>query len=362
MRRALLLLLVACTAPKKPPKIVPVVSSGDDEATRIERLVGELQDEILTSYEREEPPETETALLDARVGAARIGAGPGDFLIGGDLVRAPSRWPLYVDRHTRTEVRSKSLEIHVAADQSAAWSFDDVSWRIGMCGRTAVIPLRITSLYAHDGDRWIPVFEHLSFAHPPAPTADGQLFGKTVPSVVASRDLADTLSSVFSPLLVLPPGKRSVPLAPDAVLLGPDVATEWHGAIAKDAVLTPGTLKAEDRRVGYVGRDEANATVAYWIGNVVADLPARPGVPAGVARMRSTFVFEKRCADSGGCRWELAQADVSQAITDEDLAVAVFGTALVSLNPLQLTCDDGTRIPLPPAGSTTRPPPAAPLP
>jgi hypothetical protein len=115
--------------------------------------------------------------------------------------------------------------------------------------------------------------------------------------------------------------------------------------------------------------------MAYWVGNFVADVPARAGVPAGKVRLRGTFAFEKRrevkdvdaqrtkpiedcgkkMSDSDEerfpCRWILVQGHVSQSIDDGpdpdpnkrdyvDLASSVFGTSLISPKPLELTCEE----------------------
>jgi hypothetical protein len=123
--------------------------------------------------------------------------------------------------------------------------------------------------------------------------------------------------------------------------------------------------RLEDRRVGTVGRAPGDATVAYWVGSYVADIPARPGFGAGKVRMRVTHVFEKRpvpardprtgarrsCAkDPAGakkapsdCRWQLVQSHMSQPITDDELTRRVFGTALISARPLQLDCSEAAR-------------------
>jgi len=61
-------------------------------------------------------------------------------------------------------------------------------------------------------------------------------------------------------------------------------------------------------------------------------------VKGGKVRLRGTFVFEKRAG-----KWLVVQAHVSKPIDDIDLAQRVFGTALVSEKPLQITCDDGSR-------------------
>jgi len=162
-------------------------------------------------------------------------------------------------------------------------------------------------------------------------------------------------------------------------LHGPDIADEWHGPAVIEARVPAGRL--EDRRVGTVGRSAGDATIAYWVGNYVADVPARPGVSAGKVRMRVTHVFEKRalvrdprssaprsCAKDpatrkapADCRWLLVQSHMSQPITDDELATRVFGTALLSSTPLQLDCSDRARPPVT-AAPPVKAPAAAPRP
>ncbi len=383
---ALGVLLAGCPGARAKERAPLADSVAGGDGNLVGAMIAELQDDVLVSYERDEPPELESGMIPAEIGGARIGVGPGDVLVGGELERAPSRWPLRVEKTMPTEVRSKRLETHLAQDLSAAWVFDELSWRISMCGRTAVIPLRITMLYARDGDRWVPVFEHMSFGHMPAPRRDGSLYGKTIPSKVVSTDFKDELSNVVNPVLAYS-ANRTAALATedDAMLLGPDADAEWHGRDVLGAQLAPGPAKiVEDRRIGYLGRSLGRATIAYWIGNVIADLPARPGVAAGKVRLRTTFVFEHRrvvnasevkgdarpelksCAlDPKDCRWFLVQGHVSQPIGDQELATKVFGTALLSSNlesgePLRLTCDDGSSgiVRVPGAALPPRPAPA----
>ncbi|HET7501624.1 MAG TPA: hypothetical protein VFK02_11490 [Kofleriaceae bacterium] len=355
----------------------------DDEATRLAHLLGELQDDVLTSYERDEPPDVDSGMIDPRIGTARIGVRPGDLYIAGDIKKTGSRWPLEVDRTMRTEVRSKRLDLQLSGDQTAAWMSDEVSWRIEMCdeGRTAVIPFRVTALYAHDGDRWVPVVEHLSFGWTPTPAPADAPPPRSIRSEVVSGDLKDELSGVVGRGLFRVPHDPDV-VAQDAsaLALGPDAADEWRGAHVLDARLPGGKL--EDRRVGTVGRTPGEATVAYWIGTYVADVPARPGVAAGKVRMRVSYVFEKRrrpadggaagpvggrrsCAVRGGarppadCRWVLVQSHMSQPITEDELTRQVFGTALISMRPLSFDCSDRARSTVPGAAPRRGSPPAA---
>jgi len=334
------------------------LTSRDDEAGLM-RLYTELQDDVLASYDRDEPPEVDSGMLDPRVGTARLGVGPGDVYITGALARAPSRWPLEVDRLTRTEVRSKHLEIQIAADQSAAWMSDELSWRLELCGRAVAIPLRITGLYAHDGDRWILVFEHLSYGAPAAPAED--LDPAPIKTAAVSADLETQLAAILDRgLLHLPRAPSVVSQDRSALVLGAGAADEWHGPDVLDAVVPPGKL--EDRRVGTVGRAPREPTVAYWVGNYSAELPARGAEAARVQRLRATFVFEKRpfaikpehqpdalaCARGGRaardveCRWILVQTQLSRPISDDELTRQVFGTALLSARPVRLDCAEST--------------------
>ena len=89
--------------------------------------------------------------------------------------------------------------------------------------------------------------------------------------------------------------------------------------------------------MGTVGRNTDKATVAYWVGNLTETLAG-----GGKVRLRGTFVFERR---NGA--WLVVQGHLSAPITDQDLAMAIFGTALVSLDPLRVTCDDGSPVTAP---------------
>jgi hypothetical protein len=374
VKRALLCMLAACGGPPrtavKPAGDLP---TADTDQQRRQRMLAELEDDIRASYDRDEEPDTDTQRIDPRVGPSRIGVGPSDVLFGDQIKSHPAvRWPLDVTAGTPTAVRSKHLDVHLASDRSvsAAWVADELSWRVTMCGRTAVIPLRFSALYAHDGDRWVEVFEHLSFGD--TPHATPELVGSRVRTSVSSRPLADDLSRTLSPLLYresdrIPNVVATDPhhLADDDVeqpaptfLLGPDPDSEWHGADDLSRVqLVDGKLDPDDRRIGFVGPSLDTATIAYWVGNFVATIGDRPGMKGGRVRLRGTFVFEKRprckadgcprvgtvdCSTDASCHWVIAAGHVSQPIDDADLAQRVFGTALLSIDPLQITCDDGT--------------------
>jgi hypothetical protein len=292
-------------------------------------------------------------MIPPEVGPARIGVGPGDVLFGDDVRRlAWSRLPLQLEPGTPWLVRSKALEIHLSQDKqvSAAWMSDELSWQITLCGRVAVIPLRVTALYAHDGDRWVQVFEHMSFGRVPMPTPDGTLRGAPIRESVVDRGLSDDLSRVLGAVLsgqatrakeVVATGSSDDPAQPaPTFLLGPDPDGEWTGADDVESIrLVDGKVTLAERRVGVIaaGRPD-KASIAYWVGNLIADLAYHPGTPASKVLLRGTFVFEKR-----DDRWIVVQGHVSQPIDDIDLATYVYGTALIREKPLQITCEDGSQ-------------------
>jgi hypothetical protein len=369
MKRLALLALCACSSPARAPakRTELPAGTGEPDEVRRKRLIADLEDDVRSSYERDDLPDIDTPLIPPQVGPARIGVGPGDVLFGEEVrQRASSRWPLFVAAGTVTAARSKRLDVHLAQDRnvSAAWVSDEISWRIPACGHIAAIPLRLTALYAHDGDRWVEVFEHLSFARtPPQPYFElvdnawqnvlrGAPMVRPHEAPVIERKLADELSGELAALfsrqparitgvVSLDPGRAAEDdsrLPAPTLVLAPDADGEWHGDqdVARLASLVDGTLRAEDRRVGTVGPSLERSTIAYWVGNFIADLPARPEAAAGKVRLRGTFVFEKRAG-----KWVIVQGHLSEPIDDFDLATQVFGTSLLSEKPLQLACPAG---------------------
>lgn len=337
--------LIACGGKTTAPTSRPSEPTVTTERNIQFDLVAELQDEIMKSYLRDEPPEIETVMVVPSVGALRLGVAPGDVWLGDEMRTSPTRWPLELPATMRALPRSKNLSIGLAADRTAAWVTDDVSWRITLCGRAAVVPLRWSALFARDGERWVLAFEHLSFGHRPLPTATSGT-GRPIATAVATPAIEQATSPVVSGVrtrsLASALGGRGV--APDATLIGVDVGAEWRGE-AGAARLIPGTgdVVVQGVRLGTVGRTPASATIAYWVASLAVTLPAQPGIPAGTAQLRASLVLEKR--DVG---WVLVSAHVAQPIDDGELASTVFGTALLSYQPLAVSCEDAPVVPVRP--------------
>lgn len=324
----LALALAACGSPTRRalPQLADQVSNGDRDPKS--RLRAELQAEVLDGYERDELPELEAAVLP-RLGPTRIGVGPGDFLVDQELLNAPSRWPLMIDPEAVTTVRSKRLELHLAADLSAGWIIDEVSWRIQVCNRVLVIPLRITALYARDGDRWVLAVEHIS-SGAQLPDVES-LVGRSVSAAEVAPTIASSVAASVAATFGAPIASSSL-LSADAgaALLGPGWSQEWHGAELVGKQLVAGTLTVEEQRVGTVGYSPDSATVAFWVGNLVAQTPSGTRT-----RLRASYVLERR-----GEIWVVVQGHVSLPVDDETFAQTVIGSALVSLNPLVTRCSD----------------------
>jgi ketosteroid isomerase-like protein len=330
-------------------------TQGTDEPVSRGSLLRDLEAEVLDGYDRDEPLDVQLRVIDPVVGAARIGVGPGDVWVGEQVGLATSRWPLATDRTTDLDVKSKKLELHLAADQSAAWVSDEVSWRITACDRVAVIPLRFTALYVRDGDRWSAVVEHLSYGRPLS-AEDHAGFGVPIEPAVADPAIAEALDAGLTPLL-LAARPAALDLTPEAFALGPDVWDELRTGSGSDELaatpLWPRDLRIEQRRVGLVERGGGKTTIAYWVGTLLAprpDVPAtaqpeppddsasartpvRDDADAQAVRLRATFVFERT-----GTSWALAQAHLSLPTDDAALAGAAFGGSLAGLNPLRVTC------------------------
>lgn len=246
----------ARTVKRPPPSLLDIDTGvqGDPRAVMQKEVIAEL----LESYVRDEPPEHGLSMLGV-VDAARIGVGPGDVLVGAELDRAPSRWPLLVTEGVMA--RSKAPLVQLSADASAAWVADEISWRVTLCNRVSVVPLRYTALYGRDADRWVLVVEHLSYGNEPSAELDGTPRGRTMTGATISRGLADALSRELAPLWqgATPP---HLDTSGAAIALGPRWGEERRGRAVAGWTLQDLPLQVESRRIGVVGRDVERATVA----------------------------------------------------------------------------------------------------
>jgi hypothetical protein len=322
-------------------------------------LLRDLEIEVLDGYDL---PTFETAVpataVSSRVGAVHIGVGPDDLTAG--TLTSVDRWPLLpVDElGERLDVaESKRLEMHLAADFSAAWTFDEISYRIPGClGRDGaykqvVIPLRMTQLYVRDGERWVPVLEHVSYPQRTAALVDGArgLRGKKM------RNGRDPRPQVNEPLQLavhavepaFTPEQRAEAFssAEDALALWPDPNDELrrtavvHGA-SLAAVFDATKVTVESWRVGMspdTTGGVGGGTVAWVATTLRLDGRRAAGDTTEPAplRLRATFILELRDG-----HWQIVQSHVSAPIDDDALLRSVLGSAAGGETPAwQRPCD-----------------------
>lgn len=342
----------------------PVAPPSDPYPGREQSLMGllrrDLEVEVLEGYDL---PTFETAVpataVSSRVGAVHIGVGPDDVTAG--VVTSVDRWPLLPvdDIGARLDhVESKRLEMHLARDLTAAWTFDEISYRIPGClgkdgqYKETVIPLRMTSLYVRDGERWVSVLEHISY---PQRTADLVERAGKVAVGKHLRNGEDLRPEIKAPLQAvvraidpaLSPADRAALFSADddALALWPDPNDELRqGAILDAATLATtfdaAKIKLESWRVamspdptGGVGA----GSVAWVAGTLLVDArrPRGDDVENVTLRLRATFVLEKRDG-----RWQIVQSDVSAPIDDDALLRAVLGdSGGGDTQPWQRTCE-----------------------
>jgi hypothetical protein len=316
-------------------------------------LLRELEAEVLEGYAT---PTFDAAVpgtaVSARVGAVQLGVRPEDVYAA--PLRPVERWPLpvLIDGVRRDRVFSKRLDLRLAADLSAAWVVDELSYRVPGCTardgttRTAVIPLRFTALYVRDGERWVEVLEHVSYprrvaelveAAGPRPVGKAVRAGRDLrpearePEQVVRRALAPELSDADRRLLfAADPGAVALWAGPEQELRGGVVLRGATLAQAFDAA----SVKVRQLRVG-MSPDPAGGVGGGAVAWAAATLEVAARRVRGEAvetvplRLRGTFVLERRLVD-GERRWQIVQSHVSAPIDARALLTEALGASAVA--------------------------------
>jgi ketosteroid isomerase-like protein len=221
------------------------------------------------------------------------------------------------------EILGKNLEVELSRDDAVGWVFDEMSYRVTVDNHLASIPIRQTSAWVRDFDRWVELAEHWSYAvpvdelvrlaksdalaRPRAFKTSPAHYGTEIFDVVARAMTAvgDERAALFAEparLLVLYP---DVELRGDAALAAPPLAA-WFGDGASIVVREHRLLMTKSRALAIV--------VANLAVQVAAD-----GAPVELG-LRATYVLER--VDK---RWRIAQQHVSAGLTLEQLSRRVFG-------------------------------------
>jgi ketosteroid isomerase-like protein len=276
---------------------------------------------------------------------------PDGVLIGPKRARSPNAYRI----SPCDDVLSKNLEVHLSADRSIGWTFDEVSCRVPdpFEGRWASIPLRVTAVYQRNLDSWLLVMQQVSS---PLTIDDALALAragklrkpKPVPSQGAPADgVPQTVRAVIAGLITDRAGARERKLATDAgaLLLWPGPADEYHGAAIADAPaleeLFPDVVQV--RPAGMYVEVARNKKLAW----AAADLEVHgAGDDTAPLALRATYLLERR--DDAPGLWTQVQAHVSVPIPTSVLTKRVFGLELPDL----------TRLPTP--GDTVQPAPSPP--
>jgi hypothetical protein len=253
-----------------------------------------------------------------------IGVTPGDVVTGMRPREAGYDRRLY--QATSPTVLAKNLEVHLSQDGSVGWTFDEMSYRVPHEGRTASIPVRNTSLFVRDIDRWVLVLEHQSY-----PTAIDDLRAAAAsrhlprPATFAARPLPAPARDLVRLVDLLHDadrrGRVRVASGREALVLLPDRDHELHGADATDAPALAAlfgprtTVSVRDPRLGLARSGEVAWVAAnLMVRTAVNDEPVEIG-------LRGTYVFRRV-----GRTWELVQMHVSAPVTERELGRRVFGS------------------------------------
>jgi ketosteroid isomerase-like protein len=253
-----------------------------------------------------------------------LGLTPGDVVVGLRPRAAGRDRRLY--RATAPTVLSKNLEIHLSDDASVGWTFDEMSYRVPYGGRIAAIPVRNTSLFVRDIDRWVLIVEHQSYPSSIDDLRADAAAGRAAqPGRFPSLPVEGTARELVRLVGLLHNaeprdlGRRVAP-GGDTLVLLPDRDHELHGAEAVDGpslatLFGPNTtVGLRDYRIGMA----KNESVAWMAANlVVRTVVNDEQVDLG---LRGTYVFRKAARG-----WELVQMHISAPLSEMALSRRVFG-------------------------------------
>lgn len=342
---ALAIVAAACNGNRAGPRTPLVDSAPSGEADPSGRMLRELELEVMSSYDRPSlDAAAAAAVVDASVGLTVFGIGPDDVAIGRAL---DERWPVVEVLSTRPgeeragelldiDIVSHRLELFLSADGTVGWSYDDVSLRLPVCGRTASIPLRVAQVYVRDSERWTLVAEHVAYAQPMGRWLElvKGLDGAKVATAV-ERQLESEAAQAALRLGLAPDGDREAwDGGPDGMAIWPDPLQIMRGGGARTGPSLAQSLGATAVTVeGLRLALGPTRSVAIANATLIARLAPRPPADGGSlgsppadsapldVRLRGTFVIERM-----GETWRIRLAMVSVPITVGALVGRTVGT------------------------------------
>ncbi len=225
---------------------------------------------------------------------------------------------------------SKNLDVNLSRDGAVGWSYDEVSYRVRFLDREASIPIRLTSIFIRDIDRWVLVHEHMSYALPIEEVVALARAGRLrSPRALCKKKKCDSESPGLRRIvegLLASKGEawfQRLASADHALVVWPGPEHEYHGKEVLDApslaeLFGPGAaLSIHDYRA-FVGPGRKVA----W---VVANLDATTGDGELTIGMRATFILSVARVATNKFAWKIVQAHVSVPIDAGELSRRVFG-------------------------------------
>lgn len=331
---ALALALAACAGNGRAPRVPLVdatpVDTGDDGSGR---LLRELELEVLASYDHLSLDAASAAgAVDPAVGLTAIGVGPDEVGASRGL---QGRWPVSeVDGHP-VHVVSRALELHLSADRTVAWTFDQLSLHLPVCGRTATVPLRVAQVYVRDNERWTLVSEHLGYAQSMGRWLDaarGPTGGAMASAIERQPESAAALEALTGAVAIAGDRDATWDASADALAVWPDPLQILRGGAVRTGPSLATTLDAT--ALGAEGTRLAlgpSRQIAIAATTLLATVDRSAG-PVDI-RLRATAVIE-RGADS---HWRVRMAMVSAPITVAALVGRTVGVVATSVTGSRVT-------------------------
>ncbi len=261
-----------------------------------------------------------------------IGISPDSVVVGRDPpgINADRR-PF---RKTRARFYSKNLNLTLASDRSVGWVYDEMSYRVAHLGREASIPIRVSSVYQREIDRWVLVAEHMGYALPIDDIIELARAGRLVaPAPICKRKKCDHESPGLRRLvesLYRPPPDGGIAATfvsgralGRAVLVWPDPDQEHHGREVRQApelaeLFGDGaTVKLHDYR--------AFVSPSRKVAWVYANLQVTTGDGELTIGLRASHVLELVRRRTNQYAWKMVQVHVSVPIQIDELRRRVFG-------------------------------------
>lgn len=312
----------ATSSPARRTELVDSVVSDSGDARG--RLLRELAEEVRESYQRTSLDATAAAAsIDPSIGLVAIGVGPAELAVG----LAPAlRWPVTAVDGQPVALVSRALEVHLSADETVGWSFDEATLELAVCGRTAAIPIRIFQVHVRDSERWTLVAEHLAYAPAMGTWLDAARGpeGGRIPDALERQPESAAARAALAEAFA-PDGERALwDAGPDALAVWPDAVQVLRGgAVAAGPTLATAldaSLVDLDGVRLALGPSRAVAIASATLG---ARTTQAGGEPLDL-RLRATVVIE-RTGDNGAATWRVRGAMVSVPVSARELIARTLG-------------------------------------